>query len=102
MRPPSWRSAANKAGLASIVFGVLLLLVFKRPVPEVLLWTVLVFSSTRRSATGPTAPCTTAACAPRPKGRAVDWKLDGRPHVHRWTGAGELPICSAATAPIAR
>jgi hypothetical protein len=43
MRPPSWRSAANKAGLASIVFGVLLLLLFKRPLPEVLLWTVLVF-----------------------------------------------------------
>jgi uncharacterized membrane protein YphA (DoxX/SURF4 family) len=42
-RPPSWRSAANKAGIASIVFGVLLLLVFKRPVAEVLLWTVLVF-----------------------------------------------------------
>jgi hypothetical protein len=42
-RPPSWRSAANKAGIASIVFGVLLLLVFKRPIGEVLIWTVLVF-----------------------------------------------------------
>ena len=42
-RPPSWRSAANKAALASIVFGVLLLLVFKRPVPEALVWTVVVF-----------------------------------------------------------
>jgi uncharacterized membrane protein YphA (DoxX/SURF4 family) len=42
-RPPSWRSAANKAGIASIVFGVLLLLVFKRPIAEVLIWTVLVF-----------------------------------------------------------
>jgi uncharacterized membrane protein YphA (DoxX/SURF4 family) len=42
-RPPSWRSAANKAGIASIVFGLLLLLLFKRPVVEVVLWTVLVF-----------------------------------------------------------
>jgi multisubunit Na+/H+ antiporter MnhG subunit len=42
-RPPSWRSAANKAGIASIVFGVLLLLVFKRPVAEALVWTVVVF-----------------------------------------------------------
>src|SRR3954451_23969716 len=42
-RPPSWRSAANKAGIASIVFGVLLLVIFKRPIQAVLLWTVLVF-----------------------------------------------------------
>ncbi len=42
-RPPSWRSAANKAAIASVVFGVLLLLAFKRPIAEVVLWTVLVF-----------------------------------------------------------
>jgi uncharacterized membrane protein YphA (DoxX/SURF4 family) len=42
-RPPNWRSAANKAAIASVVFGVLLLLVFKRPVAEAALWTVLVF-----------------------------------------------------------
>jgi fatty acid desaturase len=42
-RPPNWRSAANKAAIASIVFGLLLLLLFKRPILEVLLWTVLVF-----------------------------------------------------------
>ena len=42
-RPPSWRSAANKAALAAIVFGVLLLLLFKRPVGEALIWTVVVF-----------------------------------------------------------
>lgn len=42
-RPPSWRSAANKAALASVVFGVLLLVAFHRPVGVVLLWTVLVF-----------------------------------------------------------
>jgi hypothetical protein len=43
MRPPSWRSAANKAAVASIVFGVLLLVLFKRPPLQVVLWTVLVF-----------------------------------------------------------
>jgi uncharacterized membrane protein YphA (DoxX/SURF4 family) len=42
-RPPSWRSAANKAAIASVVFGALLLLAFKRPAAEVVLWTVLVF-----------------------------------------------------------
>jgi hypothetical protein len=42
-RPPSWRSAANKAALASVVFGVLLLVLFKRPAPEALVWTVVVF-----------------------------------------------------------
>jgi uncharacterized membrane protein YphA (DoxX/SURF4 family) len=42
-RPPTWRSAANKAGIASIVFGLLLLLLFKRPAAEVLIWTVIVF-----------------------------------------------------------
>jgi hypothetical protein len=43
MRPPSWRSAANKAGIAAIVFGVALLLLFKRPVAEAVVWTVVVF-----------------------------------------------------------
>ena len=43
IKPPSWRSAANMAALASIVFGVLLLLLFKRPVGEALIWTVVVF-----------------------------------------------------------
>ena len=43
MRPPSWRSAANKSAVASIVFGVLLLVLFKRPPAQVVLWTVLVF-----------------------------------------------------------
>ncbi|HKN93065.1 MAG TPA: hypothetical protein VJU60_01930 [Thermoleophilaceae bacterium] len=43
MRPPTWRSAANKAGIAAIVFGVLLLVLFKRPPVEAVLWTVLVF-----------------------------------------------------------
>lgn len=42
-KPPSWRSAANKAAIASIVFGALLLVLFKRPAPEALVWTVVVF-----------------------------------------------------------
>ena len=42
-RPPSWRSAANKAAIASVVFGMLLLVLFKRPAPEALVWTVVVF-----------------------------------------------------------
>ena len=43
MRPPSWRSAANKAGIAALVFGIALILIFKRPVAESLIWTVIVF-----------------------------------------------------------
>lgn len=42
-RPPTWRSAANKAAFAAIVFGILLLLLFKRPVVEAVIWTVVVF-----------------------------------------------------------
>ena len=42
-KPPSWRGAANKAALAAVVFGVLLLLLFKRPAAEALVWTVVVF-----------------------------------------------------------
>lgn len=42
-RPPSWRSAANKAAIAAIVFGVLLVIAFHRPIGEVVIWTVLVF-----------------------------------------------------------
>ena len=33
-RPPSWRGAINRAGIAAALFGVLVLLVFKRPVGE--------------------------------------------------------------------
>jgi hypothetical protein len=31
-RPPSWRSAANRAALAAIVFGVMLVLLFDTPI----------------------------------------------------------------------
>jgi hypothetical protein len=42
-RPPSWQGAATKAAFAAVVFGILLLLLFKRPAPEAAIWTVLVF-----------------------------------------------------------
>jgi len=42
-RPPTWRSAANKAAIAAIVFGVFLGLIFKRPVYVAAIWTVIVF-----------------------------------------------------------
>jgi hypothetical protein len=42
-REPTWRGAANKAAIASLVFGVLLLILFKRPPAEAVLWTVVVF-----------------------------------------------------------
>jgi hypothetical protein len=42
-REPTWRGAANKAGLAALVFGVLLALAFHRPVGVAALWVVIVF-----------------------------------------------------------
>lgn len=42
-RPPSWRSAANKAAIAAVVFGVFLKLAFHRPIGIALVWTVIVF-----------------------------------------------------------
>jgi len=35
-RPPTWRSAATRAGAAALMFVVLIVLVFRRPVPEAL------------------------------------------------------------------
>jgi hypothetical protein len=43
MRPPTWKSAATRAGLAALVFGVLLALVFKTPVGQAISLTVFVF-----------------------------------------------------------
>jgi uncharacterized membrane protein YoaK (UPF0700 family) len=43
MREPTWRSAANKAALAALVFGVLLVALFKRSVGAAAVWTVIVF-----------------------------------------------------------
>jgi fatty acid desaturase len=42
-RPPSWRSAANKAAIAAIVFAVFLALALHRPLGVVAAWTVIVF-----------------------------------------------------------
>ncbi|MDP2712232.1 MAG: hypothetical protein Q8O56_13525 [Solirubrobacteraceae bacterium] len=43
MREPSWRSAANRAALAAIVFGVLLVLAFKTPLAQAVSLTLFVF-----------------------------------------------------------
>jgi len=43
MRPPTWRSAANRAALAAIVFGVMLVLLFKTPVVKAIPLTAFVF-----------------------------------------------------------
>ena len=42
-RPPTWRSAANKAALAAVVFGVLLVVLFHRSAAVGAIWTVTVF-----------------------------------------------------------
>jgi len=42
-RPPTWRSAANRAALAAIVFGVMLVLLFKTPVAKAIPLTAFVF-----------------------------------------------------------
>jgi anti-sigma-K factor RskA len=42
-RAPTWRSAANRAALAAIVFGVMLVLLFKTPVVRAIPLTVFVF-----------------------------------------------------------
>jgi hypothetical protein len=43
MRPPTWKSAATRAGLAALVFGVLLAFAFKTPVAQAISLTVFVF-----------------------------------------------------------
>jgi uncharacterized membrane protein YoaK (UPF0700 family) len=43
MRPPSWQSAAYKAGFAALVFGAFLALAFHRPLGVVAVWVVVVF-----------------------------------------------------------
>ena len=43
LKEPDWRSAANKAGLAAVVFGLLLVVLFKRSVGAAAVWTVIVF-----------------------------------------------------------
>jgi drug/metabolite transporter (DMT)-like permease len=43
MREPSWNSAAKRAALAAIVFGVLLVLAFQTPVGQAISLTAFVF-----------------------------------------------------------
>ncbi len=42
-KPPTWRSAANRAALAAIVFGVMLVLLFDTPVVRAIPLTGFVF-----------------------------------------------------------
>jgi len=43
MRPPTWKAAMTRAGLAALVFGVLLAVAFKTPIPQAMSLTVFVF-----------------------------------------------------------
>ena len=43
MREPTWKSAANRAGLAAIVFGVLLVFAFETEIPAAISLTAMVF-----------------------------------------------------------
>lgn len=42
-REPTWKAATNRAALAAIVFGVLLVLAFKRPIESAVALTGMVF-----------------------------------------------------------
>jgi hypothetical protein len=42
-REPTWKAAANRAALAAIVFGVLLVIAFKQPVTQAVALTGFVF-----------------------------------------------------------
>jgi len=33
MKPPTWRSAINRAGISTVLFVVLVILLFKQPIP---------------------------------------------------------------------
>jgi hypothetical protein len=43
MREPSWKSASQRAALAALVFGALLVLAFKTKIPQAISLTALVF-----------------------------------------------------------
>ena len=43
MRAPTWKSATTRAGLAALVFGVLLIFAFQTAVPQAISLTALVF-----------------------------------------------------------
>jgi hypothetical protein len=43
MREPTWKGAATRAGLAAIVFGVLLIFAFQTEIPQAIALTAMVF-----------------------------------------------------------
>ena len=43
-RVPTWRGAVQRAAIAAVIFGVLLALLFKRPVQQAVVLTVFVFA----------------------------------------------------------
>jgi hypothetical protein len=43
MREPTWKSAATRAGLAALVFGLLLIFLFDTKIPQAISLTVFVF-----------------------------------------------------------
>ena len=43
MQPPTWRSAANRAAIAAVVFGLLLVLLFKQEPLQAIALTLFVF-----------------------------------------------------------
>ena len=43
MRAPTWKSAATRAGLAALVFGVLLVFAFQTPIAQAISLTAMVF-----------------------------------------------------------
>lgn len=43
MREPTWKSATTRAGLAAIVFGVLLVFAFQTPIAQAISLTAMVF-----------------------------------------------------------
>jgi fatty acid desaturase len=42
-KPPTWRGAANKAAIAAVIFGVLLVVAFKRSPAIALVYVIFVF-----------------------------------------------------------
>jgi hypothetical protein len=42
-RVPTWRGAINRAAIAAVLFGVLIAVLFKRPVAQAAAYTVFVF-----------------------------------------------------------
>ena len=91
-QPPTWRSAANRAAFAAVLFGVLVLLIMGRTIAQAVVIAVamLVLYIPLGYYTDPRST-SVASVEPRARSR------DGRPHAHRRAGAGELLPRAAAT-----